>query len=189
VADLVAWCAAVAEAAPDVPFYYYHVPASSGVVFPMVEFLQAARDAVPTLAGMKFTSQDLMDLRLCTAVDGGQYNLLYGHEEMLLPGLLSGAQGSVSTGYNYAAPLYLRIYEAWAVGDLKTAQREQVRGAWLVHTLRSVGVHWKAVMKLVGIDCGPPRLPQRGWTAEDLRRLEAALDEIGFFEDCAGGGR
>ena len=187
--DLVSWCAAVADAAPETPFYYYHVPGSSGVQFPMIELLQAARDRMPTLAGMKFSSTDLMDLQLCAAFEGGQLNLLYGHEEMLLSGLVAGAQGSVSTSYNYAAPLHLRIYDAFQAGDLRTAQREQTRAAWLVYTLKGLGVSWKAVMKLIGIDCGQPRLPQRPYGHDDLERLEAALDEIGFFDDCAGGGR
>ena len=28
---------------------------------------------------MKFTSPDMMDLRLCTALDAGRFNILYGH--------------------------------------------------------------------------------------------------------------
>jgi len=158
------------------------------VQFPMVEFLEAARDRLPTLAGMKFTSPNMMDLRLCTALDAGRFNILYGHEEMLLCGLVSGAQGSVSTGYNFAAPLYLRIYDAFQAGDLKKAQAEQARAAWLVHTLKRLGVSWKAVMRMIGIDCGQPRPPQRPFSDGDYERLRSALDGFGFFDDCAGGG-
>lgn len=188
VIDLVAWCQAIAAAAPELPFYCYHVPGTSGVTFPMLDFLEAAKDRIPTLAGMKFTSQDLMDLRLCTALGGGRFNILYGHEEMLLSALVVGVQGTVSTGYNFAAPLYLRLYDAFRAGDLRTAQALQTRAAWLVHTLQRLGVAWKAVMRLIGIDCGQPRPPIRPFTDDDLGRLGAALGEIGFFDDCAGGG-
>lgn len=186
--DLVEWAAVVAAAAPDLPFYYYHVPASTGVVLPMIEVLALSRDRIPNLAGMKFTYEDFMDLRLCTALDGGRYNILFGREEMLLAGLVTGCQGSVSTSYNYAAPLHLRIYNAYMAGDLATAQAEQLRAAELVRVLRRVGVAWKAVMRLIGIDCGQPRLPQRAYSDADLERLRAALDDFGFFDDCAGGG-
>jgi len=188
VAELVDWCAEIAAAAPETPFYYYHVPVASGVHFPMIEFLEAAKDSIPNLAGMKYTFEDMMDLRLCTALDGGRFNLLFGREEMLLSGLVMGAQGSVSTGYNFAAPLYLRIYDAYQAGDLRTAQAEQLRAAWLVYTLKKLGTPWKAIMKLIGIDCGQPRLPQRPFTDEEYEHLRATLEEFGFFDDCAGGG-
>ncbi|MFC1805985.1 dihydrodipicolinate synthase family protein [Planctomycetota bacterium] len=187
--DLVDWCAAIAAAAPDLPFYCYHVPQSTGVHFRMLEFLEAAKDRIPTLAGMKYTFEDMMDLRLCTAFDGGRFNILFGREEMLLSGLVVGVQGSVSTGYNFAAPLYLRIYDAFMTGDLATAQAEQTRAAWLVYTLKKMDAPWKAIMRMIGIDCGQPRLPQRRYTEEEYETVRAALEEFGFFEDCAGGGR
>ena len=40
----------------------------------------------------------------------------------------------------------------------------------------------KAFMKLCGIDCGPPRLPQLPLTNESLKSLKSDLEDIGFFE-------
>ncbi|MEP7085308.1 MAG: dihydrodipicolinate synthase family protein, partial [Betaproteobacteria bacterium] len=36
--DLVDWCAAVAHAAPQTPYYYYHIPVLTGVRHDMVRF-------------------------------------------------------------------------------------------------------------------------------------------------------
>lgn len=40
----------------------------------------------------------------------------------------------------------------------------------------------KAIMKLVGIDCGECCLPIARFTDEEYRSLKADLEEIGFFE-------
>ena len=37
-------------------------------------------------------------------------------------------------------------------------------------------------MKLVGVDCGPPRLPVQPLTPESIKNLESDLRDIGFFE-------
>src|SRR5699024_7191453 len=52
--ELVAFCREIALAAPECPFYYYHIPVLTGVDFPMYDFLTIAADEIPTLAGIKF---------------------------------------------------------------------------------------------------------------------------------------
>ena len=56
VEDLVDSLAGIANAAPGVPFYYYHIPALTGVALPMREFLTRGRDRMPSLSGIKYTS-------------------------------------------------------------------------------------------------------------------------------------
>ena len=40
----------------------------------------------------------------------------------------------------------------------------------------------KAIMKLCGLDCGPPRLPFLSLTSNQAKCLESDLDNIGFFQ-------
>ena len=116
------FCAEVADAAAPLPFYYYHIPALTGVLFPMHRFLPAASERFATMAGVKFTYEDLMDLRLCLELEGGRYDILFGRDEILLAGLAMGVRGAIGSTYNYAAPLYLRIVSAFEAGDLAGAQ-------------------------------------------------------------------
>merc|ERR1711964_412980 len=44
---LAEWCANVASAAPDLPFYYYHIPCMNGVDPSMEAFLEAAVPLIP----------------------------------------------------------------------------------------------------------------------------------------------
>ncbi len=182
--ELVAWCADVAAAAPNLPFYYYHMPAMTGVTFPAADFLAAAADKIPTLAGVKFTHENLMDFGRSGEVAGGKYTMLFGRDEILLGGLALGAKGAVGSTYNFAAPLYLRIIDAFNRGDLAAARRDQMRAMDFIAVLDRHGglAAGKAAMKLIGVDCGAVRLPLRALTERDEASLRAGLEKIGFFE-------
>ncbi len=183
-AELIGWCAQVAAAAPKLPFYYYHIPSMTGVTLPVAAFLAEARAKIPTLAGIKFTYEDLADFRAARELGGDDYQVLFGRDEILLAGLQAGATGAVGSTYNYAAPLYVRLMRAFAAGDLATAGREQAKARAFIDTMVRFGGQpaGKAIMKLVGIDCGPMRLPMRSLTAAQEAGLRAELEAQGFFE-------
>src|SRR3954469_8189210 len=109
VQELVDFMAQVAAAAPALPFYYYHIPSMTGVHIPAAEFLRAAADRIPNLAGVKFTFENLMDYAECVRFSGGRFDVLFGRDEMLLAGLSLGAHGAIGSTYNFAAPVYHRI--------------------------------------------------------------------------------
>lgn len=184
VRELVDWCRVAAEAAPRLPFYYYHMPAMTGVAISAAEFLAEAADRIPTLAGVKFTHEDLDDYQAAHAMDGGRFDVLFGRDEILLSGLTHGARGAVGSTYNYAAPLYQRILRAYAAGDLVAAEKAQAQAVAFIDIMKRHGglSAGKAIMKLIGIDCGPVRLPLRAVTPATEAALRAELNAIGFFE-------
>ncbi|MHC4592571.1 MAG: dihydrodipicolinate synthase family protein [Planctomycetota bacterium] len=186
VEDLVLFCAQVAGAAPDLPFYYYHIPHMTGVAIPVVDFLRAAADCIPSLRGAKFTSDDLADFGRCLELDGGRFNMLFGRDENLLAALALGARGAVGTTYNFAAPLFMRILDGYAAGDMPAAQREQSRAREMLAAYYRAGgvVAVKPIMRMIGLDCGPPRLPLRELDEAACETLRAELTAIGFFDYC-----
>jgi len=181
--DLVAWCAQVAAAAPALPFYYYHIPAITGVTTPTAEFLKLAREKIPTLAGIKFTYEDKADFAKTVLEAGDCYEILFGRDELLLDSLKLGARAAVGSTYNYAAPLFQKILRAYALGDLDTAAHEQARARAFIDVLEKFGglPAGKVIMRFVGIDVGPPRLPLRPLAPDEERRLHRELTEVGFF--------
>jgi N-acetylneuraminate lyase len=183
-AELVAWCSRVAAAAPKLPFYYYHMPAMTGVTISAGDFLQAANGQIPNLAGVKFTHENLMDFGRSSEIEAGRYTMLFGRDEILLSGLALGARGAVGSTYNFAAPLYHRIIAAFDRGDLESARRDQSRAMEFIDILgRHGGLSaGKSAMKLIGLDCGPVRLPLRELSAHDETKLKADLEQIGFFD-------
>jgi N-acetylneuraminate lyase len=115
---LVECCRTVAGAAPALPFYFYDIPALTGVRFPMLDFLDVAAERIPTLAGIKFTSPDLMAYQRCLRSHGGRFDMLWGVDEYLLAFVALGGEGAVGSSYNFAAPVYLRMIAAFEDGDL-----------------------------------------------------------------------
>ncbi|MDP4820382.1 MAG: dihydrodipicolinate synthase family protein, partial [Saprospiraceae bacterium] len=85
----------IAAAAPELAFYFYHIPILTGVNLSMTSFLQQAGDAIPNFAGIKYTHNDLMEFNQCLRFDNYRYDILWGWDEMLLAGLAMGAKGGV----------------------------------------------------------------------------------------------
>ena len=181
-ADLVACCQQVAGAAPDLPFYYYHIPSRTGVAIPVADLLREAPAVVPRLAGVKFSHSDFQDLLRCMEL--GRFDILFGLDEMLLPALAVGVRGAVGTTYNFAAALYRRLLQAFQDGDWEAARQEQSQANALIACLNRYGFlpAAKAVMRWVGVDCGPVRLPLRSLTRPQEEQLFGELKTLGFPE-------
>lgn len=181
---LVATMSHLAAAAPGTPFYYYDIPVLTGLSHSMPDFLAQAPAHIPTLAGLKFTNGDLMAFQFLLHADGGKWDILYGCDEQFLGALAMGGQGAVGSGFNFAGPIYQRLLGAFLAGDLSTARVEQFRGVQLIKLFASLGYMGatKAVMEMLGIPVGPPRLPNATLTPEQTAKLRLELEAMGFFD-------
>jgi N-acetylneuraminate lyase len=182
---LIACLAEITAGAPDLPFYYYHIPSKTDVHLDMVRLLETAGPRLPTLAGIKFTAHALHEFQACAGVDDGRFDLLWGTDEMLLGAWAVGARGAVGSTYNFAAPLYRRLIQAFERGDLAEAARCQSLSVAMIRAVvRYPGglPPQKALMQLIGQDCGPTRLPLVPLGPGDLAEMEAELARIGFFQ-------
>lgn len=181
---LVDCCARIAEAAPALPFYFYDIPSLTGVSLSMPDFLERAPARAPTLAGLKFTSGDLLSYQLCLSAADGAFDVPYGVDEWHLAALALGAKGAVGSTYNFAAPLYHRLRRAFAAGDLETARGLQLRSARLVRLLAGFGymAAARAAMGMIGVEVGPPRPPHAPISPARTAELRAALEALGFFD-------
>ena len=183
-AGLVDCMAEVTSGAPDLPFYYYHIPALTSSALDVVEFLKRAGDRIPNLAGLKYTDTKLFEFQECLELHDGRFDVVWGCDEMLLGALATGARGGIGSTYNIAAPLYHRIIDAFAEGDLTEARRLQSLSVSMIRTLNHFPFHpaTKAVLDMQGFGMGGCRLPQGRLSDSDANQLRAELDAIGFFE-------
>ncbi|HOH50593.1 MAG TPA: dihydrodipicolinate synthase family protein, partial [Candidatus Hydrogenedentes bacterium] len=184
VAALVETLGRVTDAAPDLPFYYYHIPRLSGVSLSPLAFLEAAPARMPSLAGVKFSCRDVEVMQACLAFDGGRFNILFGVDEMLLSGLAAGCHGAVGSTYNFLAPLYHEVMRRFAAGDLAGAQEHQLLAARMIAVIlrRHANAGIKAAMTLAGMPCGPARLPLSPLTDAEIAGMRDELDALGFAE-------
>jgi len=153
----------------------------------MVDFLKLARERIPNLVGIKFSYENMMDFNQCLHLDSGRFNMLFGRDEFLLSALVLGANGAVGSSYNFAAPLYHLMMTAYQAGDMATARAEQARSSDMIAVLLKFGgiPAGKSIMKMIGIDCGPVRLPLRNLSREKYGELRSELESIGFFNYCS----
>ena len=180
---LVECCAQVASAAPGLPLLYYHIPAMTRMQMPLVEFLRSAGPRIPSLVGAKYTHEALNDFIQCVRLDAGRYLIMFGRDEMLLSALVAGATAAVGTSYNFGAPVYRALWDAFDRGDLVTAREWQHRAAQMVGIMGSHGGvrASKAIMRLIDCDCGPTRLPLAAVDDAERTAIRDELDAIGFF--------
>lgn len=182
------WCAQVADAAPELPFYYYHIPSMSGVAFSIAEFLAVEGGTIPQLAGVKYTHEDLRDFTAAGQVGGGKFDVLFGRDELLQQGLAAGARGAVGSTYNFASPLYRELMRCAASGAQDEAKRLQGKAVAMIQAILQAGgsgvACLKATMKLAGFDCGPARRPMTNPGTDKIAGLQRKLSELGIDRLC-----
>ena len=135
--ELVKYCEQIAEAAPALPFYYYHIPAFNGAFLPMLDLLKAVDGRIPNFAGIKYELVGIID--------------------------------------------------AWQRGDIDTAREKQNFSQAVINVIchyRGNIVGGKRIMKLIGFDLGPNRVPFQNMTEEEETAMRRELEDIGFFERC-----
>lgn len=187
VQELGEFCAAIASAAPKLPFYYYHIPALNGSNIPMLELLQFADKNISNFAGVKYTHEDLHEFNQCFRHGDYKYELFYGLDETFLTGLTYGCTAGIGGTYNHCFTLYSEIKKAFDRGDLKTARERQNKSQLFVNVLKKFRgniVGGKRIMKFLGLDCGPNRLPLQNISDEEEILIKTELNAINFFDFC-----
>ena len=185
VEELIRFFKPIAAAASEIPFYYYNMPAMTGVDLSVVRFLEEGKREIPNLAGTKFTHNNLMEMAQCLNLENGAFEVLHGYDEILTCGTALGAIAGVGSTYNYIPTVYAGIFEAMKKNDLDTARALQKKSVEVVEVIIKYGGGvrgGKAIMNLIGINCGDCRSPISSFTNEEYTSLREDLNKIGFFE-------
>ncbi|MBF1440324.1 dihydrodipicolinate synthase family protein [Hoylesella nanceiensis] len=186
--ELVKYCEEIAAGAPQLPFYYYHIPAFNGAYLSMVELLKAVDGRIPNFAGIKYTYESLYEYNQCRLYANGKFDMLHGQDETILPCLaMGGAQGGIGGTTNYNGRCLTGILKAWEEGNIEEARELQNFGQEVINVIchyRGNIVGGKRIMKLIGLDLGPNRTPFQNITDDEERALKAELEAIDFFNKC-----
>lgn len=184
-ATLTTSMAPIAAAAPELPFYYYHIPSLTGSSIDIAQFMRTAGEKIPNLVGLKYTDTKLFEYQECAAIDDGRYDIVWGCDEMLLGALASGAKGAIGSTYNVAAPLYAKLIAAFEANELELARQLQLQSIEFIRIMQRYPFHgaMKEVLRQLGHDLGTCRLPQRGLTADESKQLRDELGRSQYFAD------
>ena len=186
--ELVKYCETIAAAAPELPFYYYHIPAFNGAFLPMLDLLKAVDGRIPNFAGIKYTFESLYEYNQCRLYKDGKYDMLHGQDETILPSLAQGgARGGIGGTTNYNGCNLVGIIDAWNADDIEKARELQNFSQEVINVIcnyRGNIVGGKRIMKLIGLDLGKNRTPFQNMTDEEEACMKKELEAIGFFERC-----
>lgn len=155
----------VAAVAPEIPYYYYHVPQISGVDFPMMHLLnsiQKPKYSIPNFAGIKFSLPNFYDYMSCQATYGEKYDMPFCSDQILICALTLGATGSIGSTYNYSAPLSNEVIRLFREGKIRESRNMEQKLNQLSAFLHDTGAYFsvaKMLIKSCGVDLGTVRSP------------------------------
>jgi len=185
--ELVAYCKTIASAAPELPFYYYHIPPLNNVNLSVIDLLKSAEKEIPNFAGVKYTSDNLYEFDQCKYIADGKFEMLHGLDETYLSALGFGYKSGVGGTYNHIFGVYKQMAEAFEQQDFELARELQHKSHLFINILakyRGNIVVGKHMMKFMGVDCGPNRLPMQTITPEESVLVKQELEAIDFFSFC-----
>lgn len=186
--ELVKYCEEIAQGAPNLPFYFYHIPALNGVFLPMLPFLKLADERIPNFAGIKYTYESLYEYNQCMRYKNGKFDMLHGQDETILSGLImGGAQGGISGTGNYIGNSLVGVIEEYNKGNIEKAQEYQNFAQDVINVIakyRGNIVAGKRIMKLMGLDLGKNRTPFQNLTDAEEKIIREELNAIDFFNRC-----
>lgn len=181
---LIEYCKEISASAPNLPFYYYHIPVLSGADLDMKIFLEEGIKEIPNLAGIKFSSDNLVDYKYCKDFNKN-CTIFFGVDELFVKSLPLGGRAWVGSTYNHLAPLYLKIRSLFNEGNAAAAEDLQEKAVQFVKRLDSKGGFngvAKGFMKILGVDCGPSRFPHTTLSDTEYSQIKKELDSIGLKE-------
>ncbi|XP_066548142.1 N-acetylneuraminate lyase isoform X2 [Amia ocellicauda] len=172
----------VAAVAPQLPFYYYHIPGLTGVHLKAMDILQDIEESIPSFQGLKFSGSDLMDFGQCVHHSPPHWPMLYGMDEQLLAALVMGAHGAVGSTYNYMGCVVNRLLAAFERGDYMQARNIQFQTqeviSYAVKQGFDMAVNKQLMCEVSRLPLGPPRLPLQQCPPERAQSIARRLHEV-----------
>lgn len=181
--DFIGYFREITKAAPNIPFFLYHIPVVTHFKGDLLKLLNAMAESIPTFAGVKYSDPDLTKLQECLRWSAGRYKFFYGVDNMIVYSLILGVNGLIGSTYNVAPKLYNKIIEYYQNKDLTKAIELQDFAIKMIRIFEKYGglPAIKAAMKIVGIDFSPMRFPIKS-IEEEFVEMEKELENEGLIE-------
>lgn len=138
--------------------------------------------AIPNIVGIKESSGDMtLTAEIIRRTRQRDFKMIAGRDILILGTLAYGGVGTVASTANIVPELVVEIYDKFQAGDLAGALEAQLRLApmRMAYNLGSFPVVSKDYMRLLGFDVGEPILPNTRSNADNMRKLQAHLDDLG----------
>jgi N-acetylneuraminate lyase len=164
---------AIAQAS-DLPLLVYYFPSIAPAIRTTEQILELC--AIPNVIGLKFTDSDFFRMWAIRQTGAVVFN---GSDEMLISGLVMGANGGIGSTYNLIPRSYVELYEHTSNGRWEEARKTQQQINEFLQVILKYPVNpvIKQILSWTGLDCGSCILPRRELTgAEQTELMKRALE-------------
>jgi 4-hydroxy-tetrahydrodipicolinate synthase len=177
----------------DVPVLVYNLPMLTGVDLSPALVARVA-DGCPNVVGIKDTVTvyaHTVGVLQEVKAQRPDFTVLSGWEDLILPSLLAGADGSICAFANVAPELFVELVRSAKEGDLATAAELHRRVLKLVtlgtHSDPAIGAV-KLAMNALGVPISPTvRGPAMPADREAREAIESILEESGVLDTSKSG--
>jgi N-acetylneuraminate lyase len=162
----------VLAAESEVPLLVYYFPSIAPAIQTTEQVLELCH--LPNVAGIKFTDSDFFRLWAIRRSGSIVFN---GSDEMLVAGLIMGANGGIGSIYNVIPEHFVALYEHATAGRWDEAREVQNQINELIEVILRypVNASVKAILNWSGIDCGKCIAPRRALSEREETDLQAAV--------------
>jgi N-acetylneuraminate lyase len=156
----------------DLPFLVYYFPSIAPAIRTTEDVLSLCR--ISNVAGLKFTDSDFFRLWAIRRSGAVVFN---GADEMLLAGLIMGANGGIGSTYNVIPGSFVELYRMAREGRWEKARLVQDSINEFLAVILRYPVHpvIKRLLNWTGVDCGVCIPPRRELSSAEEAELRANL--------------
>lgn len=179
-AGLIAHYTAVAKEA-KAPIIMYSVASRTGCNIEPATVAELVKN-VENIVGVKEASGSISQVTKIMALTDGNIDLYSGNDDQIVPLLSLGAKGVISVLSNVAPREAHDICQKFFDGDVKGSAALQLKALPLCDQLFSEvnPIPVKKAMQLMGMDCGPLRMPLTELSREHEKELARAMKDFGI---------
>ena len=137
---------------------------------------------VENIVGVKEASGNISQVAKIMSLTDGNIDLYSGNDDQIVPLLSLGGKGVISVLSNVAPKETHDICEKFFAGDVAGSAALQLKAVPLIDQLfcEVNPIPVKKAMKLMGMDCGPLRMPMTELTPEHEKTLAQAMKDFGI---------
>ncbi len=165
--------AAIANAS-NLPFMMYSL---GGIVDPLRD---TAFFDLPNVCGLKYTGPNFFSVQQLMRNVKRPVACLSGFDEQFVAGQSFGFQGGIGSTYNFAPAHYANIFRLYHQGCIAQAAELQAQ----INQVTQLMVQYenwsfrKAIMRFIGLDCGPYRAPYAPLSETEYAAFAEQLDKL-----------
>ena len=179
-AGLIGHYTAVAKEA-KAPIIMYSVASRTGCNIEPATVAELVKN-VDNIVAVKEASGNISQVARIMALTDGNIDLYSGNDDQIVPMLSLGAKGVISVLSNVAPQETHDICEKFFNGDVKGSAALQLKALPLIEQLfcEVNPIPVKKAMQLMGVECGPLRMPLTEISKEHEKALAKAMKDFGI---------